>query len=400
MRRPLTVTTLMTAVLSVVASAAHAQTPPSPSNGDCQTCHGEASTTRANGQPVWVQPERFGQSVHGGLACVDCHADLASGAELPHPDRLKPAGCGSCHGEPIAQHAAGVHARTADGRLAARCVDCHGGAHAIKGSTDPASPTHTLNVAHTCAACHAKNGRTLGARGEVAAAFEDSIHGQALTRLGLVVAPTCSDCHHAHDVRSKREAGSLVHPASVAATCGRCHAGIQREYEAGVHAARLRAGAPQAPTCSTCHSAHSIRRTDTASFQLDVIQECGTCHEDKIRTYRDTFHGQVTSLGFERVAKCADCHGAHHVLPASNAASTVSPQHLLQTCSTCHDGAHASFVEYDPHPNPDDYQRSAVLWWTKRFYTVLIGGCFSFFGLHSLLWFWRSRAERRAVEPP
>jgi hypothetical protein len=71
----------------------------------------------------------------------------------------------------------------------------------------------------------------------------------------------------------------------------------------------------------------------------------------------------------------------------------VSSARLVQTCAASHSGVNASFVKYDPHPNPDDYQRSPVLWWVKRFYVVVIGGCFSFFGLHSLLWFWRSRGS-------
>ena len=74
----------------------------------------------------------------------------------------------------------------------------------------------------------------------------------------------------------------------------------------------------------------------------------------------------------------------------------MSPTNLPTTCGACHQGAHASFVQYDPHPNPRDYSRSATLWWANRFYWILIPGCFGFFGLHSLLWFWRSRQEARA----
>ena len=80
---------------------------------------------------------------------------------------------------------------------------------------------------------------------------------------------------------------------------------------------------------------------------------------------------------------------------AEDATSSVSHGRLAQTCSRCHANVNASFTKYDPHPNPRDYRRSPVLWWVYRFYTVLIAGCFSFFGLHSVLWFRRSRQERR-----
>ena len=62
----------------------------------------------------------------------------------------------------------------------------------------------------------------------------------------------------------------------------------------------------------------------------------------------------------------------------------------MQTCAKCHQGANESFVKYDPHPNPRNYARSPVMWWVNSFYTVLIAGCFGFFGLHSALWFRRS----------
>ena len=304
-------------LLAVSGSAAAQTAPAAPSNEDCQACHTEGPTA----------PAMFAGSVHEPLACVDCHADLATVTEFPHPEKLKPVDCSTCHSDAGAQ-------------------------------------------------------------------YRDSIHAEGRTRLGLVVAPTCSGCHGTHDILPRQNPASRVHTTKVATTCGTCHAGILREYDAGIHAARLHAGVTGAPTCSTCHSAHAVRRTDTARFQLDVIQECGTCHEDKIRTYRDTFHGQVTALGFERVAKCANCHEAHRVLPASNPASSVSSARLVATCSRCHAGVTARFVKYDPHPNPHDYQRSPVLWWVYRFYTMLMAGCFSFFGLHSLLWFWRSRQER------
>ena len=41
-----------------------------------------------------------------------------------------------------------------------------------------------------------------------------------------------------------------------------------------------------------------------------------------------------------------------------------------------------------------------MLWWANRFYWVLIPGCFGFFGLHSLLWFWRSRKDAATTPTP
>ena len=63
----------------VSSSAALGQTTASvPSNEDCQTCHSEGSTASAV----------FAQSTHASLACVDCHTDLATTTEFPHPEKL------------------------------------------------------------------------------------------------------------------------------------------------------------------------------------------------------------------------------------------------------------------------------------------------------------------------
>jgi hypothetical protein len=186
----------------------------------------------------------------------------------------------------------------------------------------------------------------------------------------------------------------------VPVTCGMCHDGITARYDISVHAAALRKGDPNAPSCATCHTAHAITRVDTESSRMSVQAECGTCHASVVASFARTFHGKVTQLGSGTVASCADCHGAHDVLPPSNAASTVSSRNLTVTCGTCHQGATTSFVQYDPHPNPDDYQRSAALWWANRFYWVLIPSCFGFFGLHSILWFWRSKRDARAHKEP
>lgn len=140
---------------------------------------------------------------------------------------------------------------------------------------------------------------------------------------------------------------------------------------------------------------HSIQRADTVKWRLAAAEGCGTCHANVVDSFRRTFHGKVTQLGFTRVAACADCHGAHDIPPASNPASMVSSARRVETCKKCHAGANVSFVKYDPHPDPRNYERSPVLWWLNGFYTVLIGWCFGFFGLHSALWFFRSRREQK-----
>jgi hypothetical protein len=167
-----------------------------------------------------------------------------------------------------------------------------------------------------------------------------------------------------------------------------------------VHGQLLAKGSDGAPACQTCHTAHSIQRGETVGWQLSVIGQCGTCHADRMATFRDTFHGQVTSLGFRTVAGCADCHGAHEVLPATDPKSPIAPANLVKTCGQCHEGANENFVKYDPHADKSDRARNAPLYYTAKFMTLLLVGVFAFFGLHTSLWFgkeWRVRRDRQAA---
>jgi len=313
-------------VLSLPAPAAAADPKP-PSNDDCLVCHGDPAFKRDDGRSIAVDARHFADSVHGPLACVDCHADLAH-AELPHKPSLARVQCAACHDD-------------------------------------------------------------------IGGKYHDSIHAWAKEKAGLTrAAPSCADCHGTHDIKAHTDRDSRVYRANVPATCGGCHAGVRDQYAHGVHGAALKAGRTDAPVCVDCHTAHSIQRADTSASRLRVTAACGSCHAQVVQSYRRTFHGKVTQLGDTRVAECADCHGAHDVLPAANPASTIAPANLTMTCGRCHRGANASFVEYEPHPNPSDYHRNAVLWWANRFYFVLIPGCFGFFALHSLLWFWRSAKDR------
>lgn len=378
-----------------------APAPAAPTNDDCLTCHGDPEAARADGRKVAVDAKVFGGSVHGqaGLACVDCHADLARTADFPHPEKLARVDCSGCHGDAVAAYGKSIHAaeRKRGDKAAATCVDCHG-MHDILPAKEPGSRTSHLKLPETCGQCHGNQEKMTNAgnpKGAVFATFEDSIHARALNKAGLVVAPNCQNCHGNHDIRKVSDPASKVARPNIPATCGTCHQGIQALYETSVHAAALRAGNLKAAVCADCHTAHGIKAVDVPAWKLSVIQECGTCHEESIRTYRDTFHGQVTSLGFVRVASCADCHGAHDIHKKEDPASRVASANLVQTCSRCHPGANANFVRFDPHADTHDPERNPVLFWTARFMKLLLAFTFTFFGIHTGLWLPRSWKERQ-----
>jgi hypothetical protein len=353
---------------------------------------------------VAVKGAEFAASIHGagGVACVDCHADLARSSEFPHAEKLKRVQCAACHDKAVAAYETSVHAqarRSGKNLTAATCIDCHG-THDIKPSTDPESRTHHSKLLDTCGRCHGDEAIIKRGNiqiGNVVELFRDSIHGRALTRSGLTVAPTCSDCHGSHDIRRKSDAASSVYRRTVPLTCGKCHEGIVRDYWTSIHGVQVAKGSPLAPVCSSCHTAHEISRADVEGWKVAVIKECGTCHEESIKTYRDTFHGQVTALGYSRVASCADCHGSHTIVPKADKRSMVNDANRVNTCKKCHTGATESFAQYDPHGDSSNRARNPLLFYTSQFMKMLLLGVFAFFGIHTLLWLGRGMQLKAAA---
>lgn len=387
------------ALLPLAALAA-----PADPNETCLACHSDKDAKGTTGKSIAVDAAVFAKSVHGAaLPCTACHTDVSE-KTIPHPEKLKPVDCGTCHEKAVTEYKDTIHgtARKDGSQAAATCVDCHG-KHDILPGKDPGSRTSHDNVEATCATCHGKAsmiGQAKMPGGAVANQFHDSIHGKALAGAARSAAPTCTNCHGAHDIHAKDDTRSKAHRANVLQTCGSCHGKESRQFTDGRHGKLRQEGNLGAPGCTDCHGAHRIESHVTPAFQVEVIDECGTCHADYMKTYRDTFHGKVTNLGYMSVATCASCHGAHDVRPASDPASMVSPQNRLATCQKCHAGASANFAQWDPHANKHDRERNPLYYYMGLFMHWLLIGVFAFFGLHTLLWLYRSLRARRDGTPP
>lgn len=393
------------AAFVLTAAPLRASAPKPPANDDCLSCHEDPSAKRANGSSIFVDKKVFGDSVHGaaGASCVDCHQDLARATDFPHSEKLAPVDCATCHASQVEDYRKSVHARErgkSKASKAATCTDCHG-IHDILPSKDAASRTNHFNLPTTCLRCHANIAVVPGAGGPAVnqpALFHDSIHGRALEKSGLKVAPNCANCHGAHAIRDpKTDPKSLVFRSKVPATCGACHEKIVDEYSTSIHGEQLAKGNQKVPVCSDCHTAHAISAGSDAR-RLAILHQCGGCHERQLKTYRDTYHGQVSAMGFSRVATCADCHTAHRIHPAGDPRSSVAAPTRVTTCQRCHPGVGPSFAKYDPHADTHDRGRSQLLWATSLFMKILLVGVFAFFGIHTVLWFPRSVKARRDTD--
>ncbi len=374
---------------------------------DCMMCHGRRGLTGTHaGQRVsmFVDLTELGHSRHQKVACAQCHAGVNPSLNRPCSTVKPKVDCSVCHAEVVKVYQTSIH-----GQLAARgspdapgCTDCHG-SHGVLGHVEPVSRTYPRNVPTLCAGCH-QTGRKAalrykGTQLNIVENYEESIHGKGLVKSGLVVTATCADCHSPHGELPAKDPASTVNRANIAATCAKCHRGIFEQFEASVHSpAFSKHNKAKLPVCSDCHTSHTIGRTDTDSFRLEIMNQCGSCHRDLAASYFETYHGKVSKLGFLKTAKCYDCHGAHDILPAYDPRSHLSRQHIVATCAQCHPGANRRFAGYLTHATHHDPKKYPILFFVFWAMTGLLVGTFVMAGLHTLAWLPRSLQYRRQLE--
>lgn len=376
-------------------------------DADCMHCHADEKLRRArDGESMHVNAGEVGHSRHSKVACSQCHSEVNASRVRPCETISRGVDCTSCHEEIGKQYASSTHGQlnSKHDPNAPTCKECHG-THAVLGKQDPLSASFPTNVPSLCARCHREGQkaavRYTGTQHEIITNYRESIHGNGLLKAGLTVTATCTSCHTAHRVLPRTDPESTVNPANVPATCGRCHHGIEEQFENSIHAKRVSGSAKELPVCNDCHTAHAIRRTDENGFRLEIMDKCGRCHGEIAKTYFDTYHGKVSRLGYTKTAKCYDCHGAHDVLAVTDPRSHLSRANVAATCQKCHVGATRRFAGYLTHATHHDPRKYPFLFYTFWGMTALLLGTFVIGGLHTLLWLPRAfqmRRELRAAE--
>src|SRR5262249_31044090 len=137
---------------------------------------------------------------------------------------------------------------------------------------------------------------------QTAGQYKDSIHGRALLQMGLIVAPSCNDCHGVHGIKRGVDRDSPINKQNVAKTCGKCHVGVEQVYNNSVHGQLLAKGDKRGPVCTDCHTAHEVETPRNGHFKMASDTRCGKCHQDRLEHYRDTYHGKAMALGKPNVA--------------------------------------------------------------------------------------------------
>jgi cytochrome b subunit of formate dehydrogenase len=353
----------------------------------CFKCHDDPEAESEDGRSIAVLAARFATGAHKRLDCVDCHTDALT---TKHPrNNLGKVGfepCLGCHEDEIKPFHQSVHARVR-GDQPSSCQGCHGELHFTPRSRDPDAPMSAVNQLRNCGQCHK----------DMMEGYLGSVHARALLVSGLNSAPACSDCHGSHDIQRHTDADASTSHAGSPKTCGGCHEGILKVWIESTHGQLWKEG-KDGPVCITCHQAHSIEDPTTIASREHMPNECGNCHEEKTKSFHDSFHGKATEVGRRQAATCSDCHTPHHNLPASDPRSSVNPDNLMATCgnSSCHVGhtVNASFLTFMPHSDPMDKDQNPWVHYIYLFMTLLLLGVFGFFGVHALLWLQRTLVGR------
>jgi cytochrome b subunit of formate dehydrogenase len=338
--------------------------------------HRQSDLDKLAGEQVCGQchelDSKFTQSVHADFGCEGCHG---SGHELAPASG---ADCAGCHRSVARQASRSIHQDVAS------CIDCHGDPHGVIPVQDLNSASSAIGQIKSCGSCH-------GSPPELIEGYLGSVHAKGLLASGLVSAPGCSDCHGDHGIQPSSNPRSNVSREKVPETCGTCHARLLATWlERSAHGIAWQEGDEQGPVCTTCHSSHEIVEPTTAAERHRFPEQCGGCHGPLYTSFRDSFHGKATDLGFMSSAICSDCHTPHANLPVHDPRSSVHPANLAETCGQCHANINAAFLTFDPHAEPSDRADNAKVFWVWLFMLGLLLGAFAFFGVHDSLWLQRT----------
>ena len=318
-----------------------------------------AQIAESHKAPLSPSPTSPTPSASPSLDCQGCHA----------PNRTLPYLAGAkFHINVHTAYDHGFHAQAIqNGAKAATCLDCHtrnGDLFTVLPASDPKSTINRTNLAETCGRCHGDKSimQGSGISNRPFLSYRESVHAKALAQ-GNTSAAVCTDCHNSHDILPASNAQSPIAKLNIPTTCGKCHRAESAEFVQSVHGLAVSRGVSRSPVCTDCHGIHDIKAPiEQSNATVAVATEtCARCHEgvtltqefgvagERVRSYKDSYHGLASQMGSRVVANCSSCHGVHNILPSSDPKSMISANNLPQTCGQCHVGAGANFAKGKIH---------------------------------------------------
>lgn len=224
----------------------------------CLSCHDKPNIDKklGNGEvlSLRISTKGFIASAHGETSCTDCHSGLDDKNHGKVKTDIKSRHdytaeqqdvCRDCHKAKYSQYDDSVHAALVKegSEKAPLCSNCH------DPHTQPLVKNIDAKAVPPCAKCHEA----------IYKASSQDVHGQERAAKGKA-APTCFDCHHAHDVKAA-SAGSGVKDA-----CLSCHKEAEAQHRdwlpnAGRHFAAI--------SCPACHAPDAQRRVNLRLYDGD-----------------------------------------------------------------------------------------------------------------------------------
>ncbi len=300
---------------------------------NCLMCHRHRGIARidlkGNLRLFFVDEELQAKSVHGRVACRNCHVGIT---EIPHPVMVKKVNCGT---------------------------QCH-----------KAEPSTGTDFSHR----------------PVYNNYMKSVHATDLTN-PEPDKPVCKYCH-VNPVYTTHVEGREKPRERVVARCKGCHTEAEWANVFYLHVEhRLmrrtnRSKLEIANLCATCHDNREM--TERRGFSKKG--------QKAVYTYRLSYHYRALALGRTETATCTDCHAyyepysvhsVHLILKTSHPESSVHVDNRGKVCGQefCHDGELAAgpkakpggLDDMDLHTDFEDPDFPVSFWVSQVFFILDFG---------------------------
>lgn len=302
----------------------------------------------------WLVDEaRWHVSVHGRIACLDCHGDKSSLGVHPDPgvvnrsrkDFFRSEQCEACHEQVWQELKRKTHAGKPlkTGQDYSGCIDCHDPHYQFRAGDSSNRFNPALPLREQCGACHERRDH--------------------LPQLD----PADEACMVCHRWREARDPSAAEHSRTLCLTCHR--PGSRAAGDAGVGRAPVPDMSPEGfrphreLACLACHPqaaqfGHSVqtaadcrhchlRHDEAVAHDAHLRVSCGACHLKQVAAYQDRASGvigwtrqrptdtasRVHNMVFgQDDTSCRRCH--HRANPVGAAAMVLPAKSIL--CMPCH----------------------------------------------------------------
>ncbi len=304
----------------------------------CLLCHKYPKMGRITEDGVkrsyYVMADTFSSTVHRNVPCTDCHNYIK---QLPH-------------------------------RKVTTGVQCNSECHSIK------NPATGKNFSHK----------------PIYNTFKASVHGREKVAKGLDKdKPYCVTCHTNPIYNPAEDKGP---PKRITDRCVVCHEDSKFVVNWYKHTSRRIREVKRSPEqivelCANCHDDKALLARHEKAAKEEG-RELGRKYPIAVESYKESFHGKVTSYGFTKAANCLDCHvnydnyymSVHDIRPSRDPRSPVNPKNKVKTCQRCHTTADENYANLDPHPtskksdNAFRYYANMIYGWVGDTVLVLLIG--------------------------